>query len=289
MRTYDEMMKLIMDKAINDDRIRAVVMNGSRADSNAVHDEYSDFDICYIVKDIREFTNDKKWIEYFGKILIVQYPMDWYSHPYDYASREKFTYLMQFDDGNRIDLTLIDCTHIKELEEDDEPRVVLLNKDHFKELYSIESNEAFYISKPSQMEYDNTCNELRWLSLYVSKGLCRKEIYYAKDSFDNLLMPMFMKMLNWRIAMANDFKVTTGNHSKYLKRFLSEQEMRRFQGILPNGEYEDIWEKLFLMYDYFTENAKEVAETLGFTFDTIETANVRQFLVKRFEKDYEGY
>ncbi len=47
MRTYDEMMKLIMDKALNDERIRAVTMGGSRVNKNAVHDQYSDFDICY--------------------------------------------------------------------------------------------------------------------------------------------------------------------------------------------------------------------------------------------------
>ena len=58
MRTYDEMMRLILDLAINDERIRAVTMEGSRANKNAVHDRYSDFDICYVVRDIREFTGD---------------------------------------------------------------------------------------------------------------------------------------------------------------------------------------------------------------------------------------
>ena len=48
-RSYDEMMSLIMEKARSDERIRAVTMEGSRANKNAVHDEYSDFDICYYV------------------------------------------------------------------------------------------------------------------------------------------------------------------------------------------------------------------------------------------------
>ena len=70
-RTYDEMMNLIMEKAGSDERIRAVTMEGSRANENAVHDEYSDFDICYYVTDIREFTNDKNWTDYFGEMLIM--------------------------------------------------------------------------------------------------------------------------------------------------------------------------------------------------------------------------
>lgn len=161
MRTYDEMMKQIMDKAQKDERIRAVTMEGSRANKNAVHDQYSDFDICYIVTDIRDFTKDKKWTAYFGEILIMQCPDDCYNHPYDYNSHEKFTYLMQFTDGNRIDLTLIDIKNIAKELLHDEPRIVLLNKDNFKELVAVEEENAFYIEIPSETEYNNT-SEAIW-------------------------------------------------------------------------------------------------------------------------------
>ena len=53
MRTPEEMIELILNKAREDERIRAVTIEGSRANSNAVHDEFSDFDICYFVTDVR--------------------------------------------------------------------------------------------------------------------------------------------------------------------------------------------------------------------------------------------
>ena len=281
MRNKEEMMKLIMDVAINDERIRAVTMEGSRASKNATHDQYCDFDICYIVRDIREFTKDNKWVEIFGEILIVQYPMDWYSHPYNYAGHDNFAYLIQFKDGNRIDLTLIDVCNIEKEQGYCEPRIVLLNKDNFKELQQIDDESVFYIQKPSEMEYYNTCNEFRWLSVYVSKGLCREELYYAKYAYDVLMMEMFIKMLNWKIGVDNDFNVTTGNHSKYLKRFLSLEEMKRFHSVFPNGTYEDIWSKLYVIYDYFAEIAKYVGEALKYNFDAKETEKVRSFLSER--------
>ena len=281
MRNKEEMMKLIMDVAINDERIRAVTMEGSRASKNATHDQYCDFDICYIVSDIREFTKDNKWVEIFGEILIVQYPMDWYSHPYNYAGHDNFAYLIQFKDGNRIDLTLIDVCNIDKEQGCCEPRIVLLNKDNFKELQQIDDESVFYIQKPSEMEYYNTCNEFRWLSVYISKGLCREELYYAKYAYDVLMMEMFIKMLNWKIGVDNDFNVTTGNHSKYLKRFLSLEEMKRFHSVFPNGTYEDIWSKLYVIYDYFAEIAKYVGEALKYNFDAKETEEVRSFLSER--------
>ena len=281
MRNKEEMMKLIMDVAINDERIRAVTMEGSRASKNATHDQYCDFDICYIVSDIREFTKDNKWVEIFGEILIVQYRMDWYSHPYNYAGHDNFAYLIQFKDGNRIDLTLIDVCNIDKEQGCCEPRIVLLNKDNFKELKQINDESVFYIQKPSEMEYYNTCNEFRWLSVYISKGLCREELYYAKYAYDVLMMEMFIKMLNWKIGVDNDFNVTTGDHSKYLKRFLTLEEMKRFHSVFPNGTYEDIWSKLYVIYDYFAEIAKYVGEALKYNFDAKETEEVRSFLSER--------
>lgn len=281
MRSSEEMMSLIMDVAINDERIRAVTMEGSRASKNATHDQYCDFDISYVVSDIREFTKDKKWVEIFGEILIVQCPMDWYNSPYDYEGREKFAYLIQFKDGNRIDLTLRDVSNIEQQQSYDEPRLVLLNKDNFKELKPISDESVFYIQKPSEMEYFNTCNEFRWLSVYISKGLCREELYYAKYAYDVLMMEMFIKMLNWKVGVDNEFNVTTGDHSKYLKRFLTKEEMERFHGVFPNGTYEDIWNKLYVIYDYFAELANYVGKALGYDYDAKETEEVRAFLTER--------
>ena len=95
------------------------------------------------------------------------------------------------------------------------------------------------------------------------------------------MMDMFLKMLNWKVGIEHDFRVTTGANAKYLKKYLSEEEMERFAGIFANGEYEDIWEKLFLFYDYFTELSVFVGGKLGFEVDLEETRNVREFLELR--------
>jgi aminoglycoside 6-adenylyltransferase len=90
-----------------------------------------------------------------------------------------------------------------------------------------------------------------------------------------------MKMLNWKIGIRYAFQVTTGAHHKYIKRFLSEDEMKRVQSIFPNGDYEDIWDKLFLIYDYFDELESEVAVHFNYACDKEETKRVREFLVQR--------
>lgn len=281
MKSYDEMYDLILKTAMEDERIRAVTMEGSNVTKGAVHDEFSDFDITFFVSDIREFARNHDYMKRFGDILIMQMPDDYYAEPYDYNGRSRFAYLTQYKDGNRIDLTFIDVSEIRKQVEFTEPRTVLVNKDDYKELVDITSKECFYIKKPTEFEFFGTVNEFRWISNYVTKGLCRHEFYYARRMMEEYMMNMFLKMINWKIGIDNGFQVTTGACCKYLKNYLSEEEMTRFEGMFPKGDYEDMWEKLFLMYDFFEELSVYVAEKLGFSLDLEESKNVREFMVQR--------
>ncbi|WP_022763177.1 aminoglycoside 6-adenylyltransferase [Butyrivibrio sp. AD3002] len=223
----------------------------------------------------------KSYDEMYDLILKTATEDDYYAEPYDYNGRSRFAYLTQYKDGNRIDLTFIDVSEIGKQAEFSEPRTVLANKDDFKELVEITSKECFYIKKPSEFEFFGTVNEFRWISNYVTKGLCRHEFYYARRMMEEYMMNMFLKMINWKIGIDNDFQVTTGACCKYLKNYLTEEEMTHFEGMFPSGDYEDMWEKLFLMYDFFEELSVYVAEKLGFPLDLEESNNVREFMAMR--------
>jgi aminoglycoside 6-adenylyltransferase len=287
MRTEQEMLELILHKARRDDRIRGVLLSGSRVTESATHDKYSDFDIIYIVDGIQSFTKDKDWYKIFGEILIMQLPEDWYAHPYNYGGNENFAYLMQFTDGNRIDLTLIDKKNLYKLDRE-EPRKVLLDKDECPELYDIPTEEAYYIKRPGEFEYFNCCNEFWWLTLYAAKGLCRDEFHYVRTILDHYMMPMLVKLLNWRIGLEHDFHVSTGHYSKYLKRFLSEEEMHRFRELHAGGRNEEIWTKLEDMMDYFEELALCVGKYFNYTCNIEETVRIKQYIRKMKEENERG-
>ena len=61
MRTENEMYSLILEVAKNDDRIKAVYMNGSRANENVPKDMFQDYDIVYVVEETQSFIEDKDW------------------------------------------------------------------------------------------------------------------------------------------------------------------------------------------------------------------------------------
>lgn len=100
MRTEKEMYDLILKIANNDERIRAVYMNGSRANPNVVKDIYRDYDIVFMVTETKSFLEDSNWITAFGESAIIQEPNR--EDPETY-----YTWLMLFKDGNRIDLHIV--------------------------------------------------------------------------------------------------------------------------------------------------------------------------------------
>src|SRR5512133_3900497 len=112
MRTEQQIFDLILETARCDERIRAVIMNGSRANPNAPHDPFQDFDIVYIVTDVEPFTHNLEWIQRFGEMMILQMPEDMQDPPPEEGGF--FSYLMQFMDGNRIDLGIFTMSQWKE-------------------------------------------------------------------------------------------------------------------------------------------------------------------------------
>ena len=80
-------------------------MNGSRANPNVRKDIFQDYDIVYVVTETASFLEDRSWIDVFGEPIVVQEPdkLDkMQGREVDF--KNSYTYLMQFTDGNRIDL-----------------------------------------------------------------------------------------------------------------------------------------------------------------------------------------
>ena len=226
MRTQEEMYEVIINTAQNDARIRAVILNGSRANPKARGDIFQDYDVVYIVTDLSSFKSDPDWIRVFGELMIMQLPDDMQDPPpVDYGS---YAYLMQFADGNRIDLTLYPLDLLGELERDS-LSVLLLDKDGIIQPFP-PSNESDYLPQPpTPKAFTDCCNEFWWVSTYVAKGLWRQEIIYAKYMLDQIVRDQLMKMLVWYIGIQTQFSSNPGKFGKHFQQYRGNRRCQRQQ------------------------------------------------------------
>ena len=169
MRTDQEMLDLILQIA-KKFQVDAVALSGSRTNQKIQTDEFQDYDIVYIVENLDELISDLSWIDQFGTRNIEQHNI----------LGNRRLYLMLFEDGNRIDLTLCPKVHIKEWVESEADFTVLKDPKGLFESYS-PSPERFWIHPASETDFKKACNEFWWVSAYVVKGICRNQVIYATD------------------------------------------------------------------------------------------------------------
>lgn len=263
MRSEKEMFDLILATAREDERIRAVMMNGSRANPNAPHDFFQDYDIVYFVTDAEPYTRNLEWIERFGEMMILQLPVDMADPPP--VDVDGYCYLMQFADGNRIDLSIYPIGSLTKWEKDSQT-IILLDKDDLFPDTPPASDRDYLPKPPTAKQFDDCTNEFWWVSPYAAKGLWRQEFAYARHMMDEYVREQLMKMLDWYIGIKYDFKVSPGKGGKYLERTLEPELWQTLLGTYADGTYEQSWQALFKMSELFRIIAQRVAKHFGYNY-----------------------
>jgi aminoglycoside 6-adenylyltransferase len=289
MRGEQEVLELILHTARGDERIRAVVLSGSRANPRARRDVFQDFDVAYFVTDVDSFTRDDTWIDRFGEIMILQTPEAMGDPPP--ASDGRFAYLMQFTDGNRIDLTLLPVANVGKFKRES-LSLLLLDKDGVFEPFPTPDESDFLPKPPDAKAFSDCCNEFWWVCPYVAKGLWREEIIYAKHMFDRVVREQLMKMLAWHVGVKTRFTRGPGKAGKHLRQCLEPELWAMVEKTYSDAGYENTWDALFTACDLFRTAAKVVARHFGFEYprgdDERVSAHLKhvRFLPKGAEEMY---
>lgn len=284
MRTEQEMMKIILDIAENDERIRAVYMNGSRVNANAPKDNYRDYDIVYVVTETESFIADKDWITKFGNPLIIQEPdlndnFAGYSGEFHDFSKS-YAWLILFDDGNRIDLGIALKAEAVNNFLDDKLTLILLDKDGLLPQIPEPSDEDYRIQKPIEGHFLACCNNFWWCLNNVAKGIARDELSYVKYMLDSVVRSELHTMINWYIGSQKGFALSTGKLGKYFKKHLTDEIYQCYCQTYCGSDYEDIWTSIFTMSDLFHSIALSVAKHFGYTYRQCEEDGMRVYLCK---------
>lgn len=288
MRNETQMYQLLLKIAEEDNRILAVYMNGSRTNKNVPKDIFQDYDIVYVVPETSSFINDKDWPHKFGTILYMQYPDESPDYPND--KENHYGWLMQFEDGVRIDLTVQIVQYAKEHIYDDKLCRILLDKQNILPAIPEATDADYYIKKPTEEQFHACTNEFWWCSNNLAKGLWRKEMPYVQDMTNFVVRKQLEKMFSWKVGIQTDFQVSVGKSAKYLYRWLDESEYQGYLDTYFGGRIEEAWTAILHMCDLFERTAEYVAEKLGYTYNAVEGKAARGFLerVRQLPRDAES-
>ena len=254
MRTDQEMLELILGTA-KKLQVDAVALSGSRAEGHAPKDEFQDYDVVYVVDDLDTLTRDLAWLDQFGTRIIEQHNI----------LGNRRLYLMLFEDGNRIDLTLCPKDHINEWVDSEAGFTVLVDEKGLFESYS-PSPQRFWTSPASETDFEKTCNEFWWVSAYVVKGICRNQLIYATDHLYGICQQELLKILAWQVA-SDGGAVDIGKNYKYLFNYLPIEKEKEFSALLDFSSLDKITQSLFATMQLFYQEAQYLAQKMDFNYD----------------------
>ena len=254
MRTDQEILELILETA-KKLQIDAVALSGSRTDTKAPKDEFQDYDVVYVVDDLDTLTRDLAWLHQFGTRNIEQHNI----------LGNRRLYLMLFEDGNRIDLTLCPKVHIKEWVESEADFTVLEDTKGLFAPYS-SNPQRYWTSPATEKDFKKACNEFWWVSAYVVKGICRNQVIYATDHLYNICQQELLKILAWQVASDRGV-VDIGKNYKYLFNYLPAEKEKEFSALLDFSSLDKITQSLLATMEFFHQEAQYLANKMGFEYD----------------------
>ena len=254
MRTDQEMLELIL-KTAETVKVEAVVLSGSRTNDQVQKDEFQDYDVVYVVDDLDNLTSDLAWLDSFGTRIIEQ----------EVALDHRRLYLMLFEDGNRIDLTLCPKEHIQEWVDSEATYTVLEDKKGLFESYS-PNPQRYWISPAAEKDFEKSCNEFWWVSAYVVKGICRNQVIYATDHLYGICQQELLKVLAWQVASDRE-TIDVGKNYKYLFNYLPAEIEKEFSNLLDYSSLVKLTQSLLATISLFHREAQDLAKKMGFDYD----------------------
>lgn len=254
MRTDQEMLGLILQIA-KKLQVDAVALSGSRTNQKIQTDEFQDYDVVYIVDDLDYLSSDFSWLDQFGERIIEQ----------EVTLGHRRLFLMLFEDGNRLDLTLCPEDHIQEWVESEADFTVLEDTKGLFETYS-PSPERYWITPATETDFEKSCNEFWWVSAYVVKGICRNQVIYATDHLYGICQQELLKVLAWQVA-SDRGKVDIGKNYKYLFNYLPAEKKKEFSNLLDFSSLDKIIQYLLATMQIFHQEAQSLSQKMGFEYD----------------------
>lgn len=254
MRTETEMMDLILQIA-DTLEVEAIALSGSRTNPRAPKDEFQDYDVVYIVENLNDLLSDLSWLDQFGMRLIEQHNV----------LGHRRLYLMLFEDGNRIDLTLCPKEYLQEwVDSEANFEVIKDDKGLFKAYQP--NSKRYWTYLPTEEEFAATCNEFWWVTAYVVKAIRRNQLIYATDHLYGICQQEFLKVLAWQVTSDRGV-VDIGKNYKYLFQYLPAEQEKEFSALLNLSSIEKVSQSLFATMNIFDREAQSLAKKMGFAYD----------------------
>jgi aminoglycoside 6-adenylyltransferase len=283
----EPMLDRVLEWARGNEQVRAVILEGSRANPRSKVDAFSDYDITFVVRDVSPFHRNDAWARWYGAPLIS------WGDRHVSGGIENTMRLVIYEDGSRIDHCFWQPEALRVIKERgwlppilDTGYQVLLDKDGITDGLPAATHDAHVPNPPDEATFFEYIDDFWIDAAYVAKNLCRDELLPAKHALSTMIMQAHLRrLLDWRAAIEAEWNEPSGIFGRGLKSKTAKQLWARLEALFVGSTHAENWRALLDAFDLHRELASDVAQALGFTYPQERDAAVRTYLERLRERD----
>jgi aminoglycoside 6-adenylyltransferase len=275
--TNTQIFAKILTIAEEKESIRAVLLEGSRANPNAKPDKWQDYDIIYVTRSNLPFYSGEwmkeTFVPQFGEAAI-------YKIPFSNNRTIAITWYVQFTSGLQINVTFNTLKFLANRNDFESATRVLMDKDVLFRNVPTENDSDYRPKRPEEQEFLQCCNEFWWLSLCVAKALARERTLPAIDIFCQQLRPEYLKALSWVTGAKTKYRVDLGKQNWKIKQYSPPEYYECYEKsyhITPDDPL-SIRAALNSLMSGFPGLAQEMASFFKYNYNVDEGKKTMEFL-----------
>lgn len=278
MNSYDSIMEKMLSYAKESEMVQAMILFGSRARAVNAADQYSDYDIIFLVKDVDYFLNTDQWLNQIDKYYIS------FQEPTAAGGQERRVF---FKDSMDMDFLFYDVQVSERLAAD--PTIqsffsrgyrVLVDKIDFKGAIernkpseSPEETRAIFTEK----EFINLANTFWFHSIWSVKKVLRGELWSAKCCIDGYMKDLLRQLLEGYSKAVNTKDFEVWHDGRFFDSWVDDQVKEQLKTAYGTYDTEGILEALKNTMLIFSEVSGRTAALLNYNNPiTAETYAVEQ-------------
>ena len=282
MRTEKEIINLIMDTALKDENVRAVI----RTDLLPVREYLFTYNFYFVVNEVEKYDNDEVFGTCFGeRILLFRSDRN---YPEMFPNTK--AHLMVFRDGvtivvNAIDIDTFLSKYHGELEYENvwmgDTFQKILDKDNvLPKIERLEEKQTLFYQSPTELEFMGACNEFWWVLKTFAEYSLREELPSAMFYLNVAVRDLLNKMLHWHIYMKAGQPVDVGILDSNLEKLLEQEDFMLYMKTYPTADYDSIWKAFDAVVELWSKAGHAVAEQCGYGYPDEVQADMLAFIQK---------
>jgi aminoglycoside 6-adenylyltransferase len=252
--------------------VRAAVVVGSRARTDAPADRWSDLDVVLVADDPQALADDASWVAELGSPVLT------FLEPTGFGERVERRVL--YAHGEDVDFPLLATAEWHLLGELPQARKLLARghrvlhdeiglEDAVVRLAAPEPD-----SLPDQAAFTELASDIWYHALWSARKLRRGEIYTALGGLDGYLKGCIVMLLEWH-ARALDPAVDTWHAGRFLERWADPGALAALERAFAHYDLRDAARALWETIDIAQGLEEEVARRLGLEVE-LDHADLRR-------------